>query len=69
MAENLTGPPAKEPRVPITVLIRPSSRDWLDQTAKHHGLSRSDVIRASLAVAVKHDRDLVATLKMMGEAS
>jgi len=57
-----SGPPAPETRVPITFLTRPSARDWLDSVAAHHRLRRSDVIRAALAVARKHDTELVEAL-------
>lgn len=64
-----TGPPAPERRVPITFLARPSSRSWLDSVAHHHHLTRADVLRVCMAVARKHERELVASLKALKEQS
>lgn len=66
---NSAGPPPKEPRVPITVMIRTESRDWLDQVAHEHHLRRADVVRICLGVARAHGTDLANSLRAAADAS
>lgn len=42
----------------ITMKIGYSGLDWLDGLAREHRVPRAEVIRASFAVAKKHEREV-----------
>ena len=48
----------KDNRVNVTFRVAPHQRDWLDQAASEHGVDRTVVIRAALAVAKARSDDL-----------
>lgn len=56
-----------DPRVSITFLSAPRGRDWLDGmvTAK---VRRSDVIRAALQVAAKHQPEVEEAIRAIEES-
>lgn len=52
-------------RVPLNVRIGIKGREWLDLLSREHPTPGgvSDVVRAALAVARKHEKEVVAYLK------
>lgn len=56
-----------QPRVPITILVRPASRDWLDELAHKHRLKRAEVARAALGVAKSREAEVEKILQTVRE--
>jgi hypothetical protein len=52
-----------DPRVHVSFRIAGKGWDWLTQLALDHGVPRSSVIRAALAVARKHEPEVIDRLK------
>ena len=63
-------PATEARRAPVVIRLRGPAIDRLDQLAYDHSLagqrvSRSDVIRACLSVALKHDGELARTIAQL----
>ena len=54
---------ATDPRLHITFRLGVKGYDWLTQVAVDHGVRRSEVIRHALAVAKKHEGEVIARIK------
>lgn len=54
---------ASESRIPVNVRVTPTSKEWLDEVARHHRVDRSDVIRAALAMAHAEGKQLAALIE------
>lgn len=63
---DTTETPAPGPRVPITTLIRPDALAWLD-SKRTASIRRADVVRVSLAVARRHEKELDRALAQLEE--
>ena len=54
--------PAKEPKIGITVKMSRSGLQWTDEQADTHESNRSEVIRAALLLASRHEKELAQIL-------
>ncbi len=54
--------------VSVHVKMKTQGTDWLDSLASHYKLSRSDVVRACMAVAKANQEELFKTLKVLEDA-
>jgi hypothetical protein len=52
-----------DPRIAITFRLGLVGKDWIDYLAHTHRVDRSEVIRAALAVAKKHESELISRLE------
>lgn len=57
----------KEERRTVSIRLSPKGIGWLDEQAKRHGLSRTEVVRSCLAVAKADESVLEATLMEMAK--
>lgn len=56
----------RDPRnVQMPFRVTEQGKVWIDQRAYDHHLTRADVVRACIAVAKKHSRELEAQLTAM----
>ena len=53
----------KEPRTHIGFRVGAAGLAWLEHLAGYHRVDRSEVIRACLAVARRHEAEVVARLE------
>jgi hypothetical protein len=57
---------ASEPRIMLSFRVAESGRDWLDDIVvemPHEDVDRSDVIRAALILARRHQPELIETIR------
>jgi hypothetical protein len=55
----------KQPKVHTPFLMSPEGRQVIDELKDEHRVTRSDVIRACLVVALNHRDEVVARLKAL----
>ena len=55
--------PSPQPRVMVSFTVKPGSKDWLDDLAHAHRVGRSTVIRVALAIAKRHEAELVRAIE------